>query len=265
MKIIDISPENENLYFCCLEEWSDEMKEAGDHKQRWYERMKDKGIRVKFAQDENGVIGGMIHYMPIEDSFHEGENLYVVLCIWVHGYKTGRGNFQKKGMGTALLKAAEEDCKALGAKGLVTWGLSIPAFMRASWFKRKGYKVVDKNGIMRLLWKPFDEKAVQPKFFRPKKKPGKGTDKVNIAIFRHGWCPAMNIIYERILRATEEYKEKIDVKVYDTADREVIGEWGITDALFIDGKEVSTGPPPSYKKLRNKIVRRVKKKRAYST
>jgi hypothetical protein len=65
MKIIDISPEHENTYFCCLEDWSDEMKEAGDHKQRWYGRMKDKGVRVKLAQDDDGVIGGMIQYMPL--------------------------------------------------------------------------------------------------------------------------------------------------------------------------------------------------------
>jgi len=109
MKITDITPENEELYYCCLEEWSDDIKEAGDHKQRWYERMKEKGVRVKFAQDEHNVIGGMIQYMPIEHSIFEGENLYVVLCIWIHGYKKGRGNFQKRGMGTALLKAAEED------------------------------------------------------------------------------------------------------------------------------------------------------------
>jgi hypothetical protein len=32
MKIEDISPETEPLYFCCLEDWSEEMKEAGDHK-----------------------------------------------------------------------------------------------------------------------------------------------------------------------------------------------------------------------------------------
>lgn len=43
MKIIDLTPEYEKLYFCCLEDWSDEMKEAGDHRQRWYENMKDNG------------------------------------------------------------------------------------------------------------------------------------------------------------------------------------------------------------------------------
>lgn len=107
MKITDISQENEGQYYCCLEDWSEEIKEAGNHKQLWYEKMKSKGIRVKFALDEKNVIGGMVQYMPIENSIFEGENLFVVLCIWVHGHKEGRGNFQKRGMGKALLKAAE--------------------------------------------------------------------------------------------------------------------------------------------------------------
>jgi hypothetical protein len=34
MKIIDITTETEDQYFCCLEEWSDEIKEAGDYKSK---------------------------------------------------------------------------------------------------------------------------------------------------------------------------------------------------------------------------------------
>src|SRR5512133_1481769 len=149
MKIIDLTPENEKHYFCCLEDWSDDVKEAGNHKACWYRKMKDKGLRVKLAQDDNGVTGGMIQYLPIELSPFEGRDLYAVLCIWVHGHKQGIGNFQKKGMGKALLKAAEEDVKNIGAKGLVTWGLILPFFMKASWFKKQGYTVVDKEGIKR--------------------------------------------------------------------------------------------------------------------
>jgi len=37
----------------------------------------------------------------------------------------------------------------------------------------------------------------------------------------------------------------------DTSDRETFLKWGIWDSLFIDGKEVRTGPPPSYEKLRD--------------
>ena len=261
MKIIDISPEYENLYFCCLEEWSEDLKEAGDYKQKWYEKMKHKGLRVKFALDDNNVIGGMIQYIPVEQSMIEGENLYVVLCIWVHGHKEGRGNHQKKGMGTALLKAAEEDCISLGSNGLVTWGMAIPVFMKASWFKRHGYKVVDKNGLMRLLWKPFNNKAMPPRFIKPVKKPEKGTDKVNVTLFRNGWCPVLNMACERAKRAATEFPEKINLMEFDTTDKEIVKEWGLTDALFIDGKEMRTGPPPSYLKIKKKIEKQVRKKK----
>ena len=118
MKIVDITPETESTYFCCLEEYSEDMKEAGDQKQKWYNYMKDKGLRVKLAQDDNGIIGGMIQYVPIEYSTFTGKNLYVVLCIWVHGHKEGRGDFRKKGMGKALLKAAEEERKKVGVSPL---------------------------------------------------------------------------------------------------------------------------------------------------
>lgn len=197
MKIVDITPETESHYFCCLEEWSDDMKEAGSCKQKWYGLMKDKGLKVKFAVDENNVIGGMIQYIPVEHSIFEGKDLCVVLCIWVHGHKKGRGDYRKKGMGKALLKAAEEDAKQLGSDGLVTWGLIIPVFMRASWFRKHGYKTVDKSGIMRLLWKPFNDSAVPPRFRKPARKPEKGKDMVNLTLLRNGWCQSMNITCER--------------------------------------------------------------------
>lgn len=52
MEIIDLTEEHIQLYFECLEDWSDEIKEAGDHKACWYEKMKDKGLGVKLAKDE---------------------------------------------------------------------------------------------------------------------------------------------------------------------------------------------------------------------
>ena len=259
MRITDITPENEHHYFCCLEEWSDEMKEAGDSKQKWYRQMKEKGVRVKYALDENDVIGGMIHYLPVEYSMFEGKNLYVVLCIWVHGYKQGRGNYRKRGMGKALLKAAEEDCKQLGANGLVAWGLAIPVFMKASWFRKQGYKVVARDGMMRLLWRPFNEKALPPKFMKRKKKPVKNEDKTEVVMFRNGWCQAYNISYERSKRALKEFDGKTSLVEYDTTDREVVKEWGITDGLFINGKELWIGPPPSYEKIKKEIDKSVKK------
>lgn len=134
--------------------------------------------------------------------------------------------------------------------------------MRASWFKRHGYKVVDKDGMMRLLWKPFNEQAKPPLFMKQKKNPEPGSGKVNVTIFRNGWCPAHNITNERARRASAEFAGNIDIQEYETFDRDIVKEWGIFDSLFIEGKEVRTGPPPSFKKIRKKIEKRVRQKQA---
>jgi hypothetical protein len=65
--------------------------------------MKDKGLRVKLARNDEGVIGGMIQYLPIEHFYLQGQDLHFILCIWVHGHNQGRGDFRKQGMGRALL------------------------------------------------------------------------------------------------------------------------------------------------------------------
>jgi GNAT superfamily N-acetyltransferase len=257
MKIIDLTPEYENTYFCCLEEWSDEIREAGDHKACWYAKMKNHGLRVKLAQDDKGEIGGMIQYLPVENSTVEGHHLYCVLCIWVHGNKQGRGNFQKRGMGKSLLKAAEEDAKKLGAKGLVTWGIILPFFMRAGWFKKQGYRVADKTGIMRLLWKPFAEDAEPPKFMKARKLPDLVPGKVNVTVFINGWCPAQNLVYERTKKAIFDFGEKIVFDVYRTIDHEILSFWVISDALYVQGKQIWTGPPPSYAKIRRIIEKQI--------
>ncbi len=261
MKIIDLADEYRQLYFVCLEDWSEEMQEAGDHKETWYNKMKDEGLRVKLALDDAGKVGGMIQYTPIEHSFAEGNDLYLINCIWVHGYKQGRGNFQKKGMGKALLQAAEDDARTLGAKGITAWGIPLPFWMKASWFKKQGYTKVDQQGFLGqvLLWKPFTDDAIPPKWIRQKKNPETTLGKVTVTAFLNGWCPAQNLTFERAKKAAEKFGSDVVFQQIDTFNRDNLLEWGISDALFIDGKQVRTGPPPSYEKIRRIIAKRVKK------
>ncbi len=260
MVIEDLKPEDEGLFCLCLEDWSDELREAGDHKARWCSAMKDKGLRVKVARDDQGVIGGMIQYVPIEWSPAEGHDLYMILCIWVHGHKEGRGNFQKRGMGRALLAAAEEDVRALGAKGLVAWGLGIPVWMRASWFKKRGYVKADRvGGFQMLLWKPFTSDAKIPRWIRRKKTPDISPGKVQVSAFVNGWCPAQNIAVERAKRAAAELGDQVVYIEYDTFDRDSVNEWGIVDALYVNQKEIRTGPPPSYETIKKTIAKQMRK------
>lgn len=259
MQIIDLDEQHQQPYFMCLEGWSDEIREAGNHKEVWYQKMKDKGLGVKLAV-EDGQTCGMIQYAPIEYGFAEGRDLYFIYCIWVHGYKKhGVGNRQKRGLGKALLQAAEEDIKVRGAKGIAAWGITMPFFMRASWFKKQGYGKVDKEGMMALLWKPLTDDAEAPKWFRQKKTPEKIAGKVAVTSLINGWCPAMNLANERAKRAAAELGDKVDFREINTFDRATFLEWGSADALFIDGKPLRLGPPPKYEKIRKKIARRVKK------
>jgi GNAT superfamily N-acetyltransferase len=261
MQIIPLAPEHEELYCVCLEDWSEELKEAGDHKEKWLGRMKGKGLRVRLALDDRGEVGGMIQYIPIEESSAEGRDLYFILCIWVHGHKKGRGDFRKHGLGKALLAAAEQDARDLGAKGLVAWGMALPVFMRASWFRKHGYKKVDNMGMQHLLWKPFTDDARPPRWIRPKKRPVAEPGRVTVTALLSGWCPGMNMTYERAKRAVAECGEKVIFRGIDTVDRPTFLEWGQGDALFVDEKSVRTGPPPSYKKIKQAIAKRVKKVR----
>jgi GNAT superfamily N-acetyltransferase len=261
--IVDLTEQHARLYFVCLEDWSCEIPEAGDHKQTWYNQMQHKGLRVKLGLDERGEVGGMIQYLPIEHSFVEGRHLYFILCIWVHGYKQGRGNFQGHGMGTALVEAAESDVRERGAKGIAAWGISLPFWMKASWFRKRGFEKVDKNGMQVLLWKAFTDDALPPKFLREKKRPHTTPGQVTVTSFRNGWCPAQNLVYERAKRAALDAGDPVVFREIDTSDRTVFLEWGIGDALFIDDKQVRTGPPPSYEKIRKAIDRRARKLRRH--
>ena len=83
--------------------------------------------------------------------------------------------------------------------------------------------------------------------------------KVTVTAFLNGWCPAQNMVLERAKRAAAESGDEVVFRQVDTFDREVVSEWVIADALFIDDKQVRTGPPPPYEKIKKLIARRVGK------
>jgi GNAT superfamily N-acetyltransferase len=260
MRVIDLDEPHRPLFAQCLEDWSDEIKEAGDRRARWIERALGHGLRAKLALDDEGKVGGMIQYLPIERSHVDGEGLYFIQCIWVHGYPQGRGNFQGRGMGAALLESAEADARALGAKGMAAWGLWIPVWMKASWFKRHGYRKADRQGISVLVWKPFQEDARAPRWFaKTGKRPPQEAGKVCVTAFSSGYCSAGNVTVERARRAAAQVGERVVFREVDTSERGAVAEWGFADGLFVDGKAVRTGPPPTYEKLRKLLEKRVRK------
>lgn len=260
MKIIDLPEDRKDLFCLCLEDWSSDAREAGPKRRAWLDRSQKLGLRAKLALDDRGVEGGMIQYGPIEHSNIDGAGLYFVYCIFVHGHKQGRGNFQGKGMGAALLSAAEEDARKLGAAGMAAWGLWLPFWMKASWFKKHGYRKADRQGLAMLLWKPFTADARPPRWLQGKFKfPEPIPGKVNITAFSRGWCLAQNLVYERAKRAAAEFGDMVVFREIDTSSRDAVTEWGVADAVFVDSRNLQKGPPPSYEKIHKIIAGRVAK------
>ena len=259
MEIVDLAEKYEDSYLVCLEDWSDEMGEAGDHKARWYAKMRDRGLRVKLAIGDDGRPIGMIHYLPIEHSPAIGTDLYMILCVWVHGHKKGVGNRQGHGVGSALLAAAERDTVELGGKGLVAWGVVLPFWMKARWFKKHGFQSVDRIGIRALLWKPYSEDAEPPRWIPQGKAPALVDGKVAVSAFVNGWCPANNIVYERAKRAAAALGDDVVFESVDTSEQSAMVGCGQSDCVYLDGKVLQKGPPPSYDRIYKKMAKRVQK------
>jgi len=223
--------------------------------------MKERGLRVKLTLEDDGAVSGMIQYVPIEYSLAEGKNLSFINCIWVHGHKQGIGNLQGRGIGKALLEGAETDVRSLGARGMVAWGLIIPVFTRAAWFKCQGYRRVDRVGMQALLWKPFAADAKPPSWIRQSGEPALEPHKVTLTAYCNGWCPAQNIAIERASRAASDpsLSKTVTFREVNTLDRPEHREAGLLGGLFVNRKEVRTGPPPSYEKIHKLISKQAKK------
>lgn len=259
MEVVDLRPEQPDLeeaFLTCLEPWNPDAVEGRAAKAAWYAAMKDRGLFVKLAL-EDGVPVGFVQCVPIEESPMLGSGLYAILCIWVHGHPRGVGNHQGHGLGTALLVAAEREAQHRGALGMAAWGLALPVWMRASWFRRHGYATVDRQDGLVLLLKRFSARARAPAW-PPHGPPPPGVDgRTTVTCFSNGWCMAANATCTRARRVAEGFGDKVAFRQIATLDPAVARQWGHSDALFIDQDEVRTGPPPSERKLRRLVRRRV--------
>lgn len=252
MQIVDLRPELQEAWLDCLEPWNPDAHEGREGRRAWYEAMKDRGLFVKIALVGDAPVG-FIQCVPIEESPMIGSGLYAILCIWVHGHRQGVGNHQGHGIGSALLAAAEAEAWRRGARGMAAWGLAIPVWMRASWFRRHGYRRVDRQGMSVLMLKRFSADARAPAWPPHGPPPPSVEGRTTVTCFVNGWCSAGNASCERARRAAEGFGDAVVFRSIATRDPAVARHWGHSDALFIDQDEVRTGPPPSERRLRRLI------------
>ena len=201
----------------------------------------------------------MIQYGPIEHSFVDGSGLYFIYCIHVHGYKQGRGNFQGRGMGTALLPQPRRMPARSAPRAWPPGASWLPFWMKASWFKKHGYRKADRQGISVLLWKPFTDdaslRAGSPRWARSPSPSRQGE--------RHGLLERLVPGAEPRLRARQarggRVRRRRSRSARSTPRRGARSPSGASsDAVFVDGKNLQKGPPPSYEKIRKAIARKLR-------
>ncbi len=221
----------------------------------------ENNIGVKLAITDEGKYAGMIQYYPTRYSPVKtaSENIWFIHCVWVHGYKKGQGNFQGRGIGKALLAAAEEDILSRGGKAVLAWGLSLPFWMKSRWYRKNGYHRADKTGIRELVIKNLDGTEHGGEWRKSAKlPPARDADgKLLATTFMSGACTITAIAYERLKKAASGLP--VSMKLIDASRPENLEEWGLADVMFIDNRRVEIGPPPSEAKLSRILRKEIRK------
>jgi GNAT superfamily N-acetyltransferase len=258
MEVIGLTEEHEELYCICLKEYATTLALGVPRKRQWYEQVRDQGLRVELARDEDGQVAGMVQQVPVALAPHvEGEGINVILCIWVHGYDQGMGNRQGRGLGQALLAAAETQARAAGARGLAAWGLKERGWMAAAWFEDRGYEPVDESGWFRLVFKSFEEGVTPPRWVQRRKVPETLPDRARVVSFLPGWCTSGNVYHVWARQAADELGDRVVLEELDTFDPAVVAEWGIAGGIFIGDEEFPVTGDDSYEKMREWIRARI--------
>ena len=107
--------------------------------------------------------------------------------------------------------------------------------------------------------KKLDNNVKIPNWRTQKKKPEITPGKVTITSIIHGWCTYCNVTHQRFKNIVKEYDNKVIFNEVDTLDKHNMNNWGITDAIFIDKKEIKTIPPLKNEKIHKLIQKQIKK------
>jgi GNAT superfamily N-acetyltransferase len=255
VKLTEIDKNTEGTFFRCLHDEKPADPRTIEMRRRWYDRYKENGLRAKVQ------IVGLCQYIPIEHSHLIGEDLFAILCIWVHGYEHLVGNQQGKGYGKFILNCIEEDAKGAGAKGIAAWGMDFPHWNPVSFYEHMGYSRVEARGPVVLVWKPFDKGAKPPALIRPARKPSRDAEKTKVTVFVNGWC---NVACGQCICAREAVvgiEEFVAYEEVDTSDRANMLSWGVDDAVYVDDTPFKPyGPPWTSEELRAELLELAKRK-----
>jgi hypothetical protein len=215
----------------------------------WLKSMKKHGLRVKVALID-GFHAGFLYLIPVEVSPWpiEGKDIMVFPCL------VSQSKFSGNRIGIELIKAAEEETRSQGRKGIATiayfWDFW---FMPADYFLKLGFKVAKRRGEEAILWKKIDLDAETPHFleesyvFKPIK------NKVVIDLYWNTFCLTSDVEAQRVRDVALEFEEDVILNEYSAIDQKILREYGIERRIYVNGAMVELGSEIEKKFLKDLI------------
>jgi GNAT superfamily N-acetyltransferase len=251
----DMTPADE--YFagtCSHVSESEEIDACSRRRLAWFHKLYDQGLRVKVALVE-GQPAAFLYVMPIEISpwGPVGRDLLIISCLYVPQKVGGRG------IGQALVAAAEEEARRQGKKGLVTIGFDHDFwFMPASFFRAHGFTEARRHGNEVILWKTFAPEAQPPQFLEPHYAFQPVPGKVAIDLFWNTFCGTSDIEAERVRQVARKFGERVVLREYPADDRETLLRTQLARAIYVNGKEIGWGYEAPKEGIREAIAQALK-------
>jgi GNAT superfamily N-acetyltransferase len=239
--IRDMQPDDEYYVSTCSHVGeSDEIDVNAEDRRALFRDLATHGGRFKVARID-GEPAAFAYGLPIDRASWGplGEGLMVIPCLFVPAQAAG------KGIGRALIEAIERDARAAGYAGVtLTAYRDIPGaewFMPTAYFERLGYRSVGERGREVLLWKPFGEDAVPPRFLEPQFtfEPIEGVCVVDL--FWNRFCQTSGIEAQRVREVCAEFGDRVLLREYPAENRAVLPRYQTPRAIYVDGREIGWG------------------------
>jgi hypothetical protein len=158
IKIIEVNPENvrEQTFFCI----KDIRKPEFENKRKWFKKTFKEGLRIKILRDQTDRPIAFIEYVPAEFAWRpvDADNYMFIHCMYVHSNKD-----KKKGYGSMLVKACEDEAREKNMLGVITMTSKGSWVADKRLFEKMGFVEAEKIDRFELLIKKFDTNSPNPK------------------------------------------------------------------------------------------------------
>ncbi len=207
----------------------------------WYQQLDawldGRVLRGQFARADDGTVMGFVLYLDLERAPVEvlGEGYYMMQCLFV------RPNFQRQGVGKALIESALSDARACGATGFVCEGWRADPhgpreFIPETFFQHRAMPEGDSRGPASLYYTMFDPHAPKPRYAPINFDQPKGQRlRVDVLDCRRCYHNVRNrSIIESVMEQIE--KKGASVHFHDQTTKQAVLDTGMSSGIFIDGK-----------------------------